>query len=146
MAKELNVPADAVRPWCMVGRQNGTIRPDIVLSAASLNMTMDEASVRYGHKQLLRMWIEETPVDADENPVWGDSQVELHRNGDKAILLFLKCFDPETQKLRGVGTFYASNGDKVQDIHKYIFPLLGWPIGTSYRVYEVSAFHRIGNR
>jgi ubiquitin carboxyl-terminal hydrolase 7 len=137
VAKDMGVKTHLVRPWCMVGRQNSTVRPDIPLNVPE--MTVEEATMRYGHKQVLRIWIEEAvSVAADGSAIFGDATVELHKTGDKPILLFLKAFDVETQKLYGVGSFYASNGDKVSELSPYIVKLLGWPAATPHRVFEVS--------
>jgi ubiquitin carboxyl-terminal hydrolase 7 len=133
-AKDKDLSPLSVRPWSMVGRQNGTVRPDATLDDP--NMTIEDAAVRYGYKHVLRLWIEDGVAAGDGTYKFGKDEVALHKTGDKPILLFLKMFDVETQKLYGVGCFYASNGDKVVDLGPTILKLLGWSTGTNYRVFE----------
>jgi ubiquitin carboxyl-terminal hydrolase 7 len=70
--------------------------------------------------------------------VWGESHVDLHgRQGDRPIVLFLKCFDVDRQTLFGVSQFYAAQHDKVSDLFPQILKLLKWPANTNFKLYEV---------
>jgi ubiquitin carboxyl-terminal hydrolase 7 len=139
--KPKDIDATMVRPWCMVNRQNGTTRPDQPIYDDS--MTLEEAGAKYGHKNNgLRIWIENA-VTKDKNgaPVFGDALVDSSsrgtKEGEKPVLLFLKYFDVDKQTLYGVGHFYATPSEKVNDLSPAILKLLNWPAGTSYRIYEV---------
>jgi ubiquitin carboxyl-terminal hydrolase 7 len=138
VADEMGLSPDLLRPWSMVNRQNGTIRPDQYIVRGELNL--EEAANKYGTKNSgLRMWIEVAEdKDKDGKPVWGESAVDFHgRQGDRPIVLFLKYFDVENQSLFGMGHFYAAQQDKVADLSPQILELLKWPAGTPLKLYEV---------
>jgi ubiquitin carboxyl-terminal hydrolase 7 len=137
VADDLNVDPAMLRPWSMVNRQNGTVRPDQVI--AYTNFSVEEAANKYGTKTAnFRIFMEETDeTDADDNPVFGDANLDLHGiANNRPLMLFLKHFDPEKQSLYGVSTFYAAWQDKVQDISPQILKLLNWPAGTTIKLYE----------
>lgn len=139
-ARSENVEPQSLRPWCMVNRQNGTTRPDQPMTDGE--MSIEEASVKFGHKGVLRIWFERSVgQDKDGVPTFGDAEVDLHargaRDGEKPMILFLKHFDVEKQTLYGVGHFYALPSEKVSDLSAQILKLLKWPPGTSYKIYEV---------
>lgn len=139
LAHELKVDPELCRPWLMVGRQNGTVRPDQPIEG--LDLTCEEVTLKSGSKvPPLRLWLEQT-TERDEagSVIWND--VHLERNAttsNKPILLLLKHFNPDEQSLCGVTHFYASWQDKVADLYNPIVQLLGWPSGTSIKLYEVS--------
>ena len=139
VAEELGVPTEFLRAWSMVNRQNGTVRPDQNL--LNYELTVEEATSKLTTKRdnPLRMWIETTEEkDKDGNPVWGETHVDLHgRQGDRPIVLFLKCFDVDRQTLFGVSQFYAAQHDKVSDLFPQILKLLKWPTNTNFKLYEV---------
>ncbi|KAK8184646.1 hypothetical protein BC567DRAFT_218869 [Phyllosticta citribraziliensis] len=126
-----------LRPWAMVNRQNGTIRPDGPIHFP--DMSIEEAAGKFGSKSgVFKVWIEKTEeTDEEEKPVFGDALVDLHGiANNKPIMLFLKYFDPEKQTLFGIGTFYAACHDKVVDLCPHILRLLRLPAGTSLRLFE----------
>lgn len=138
VAEDLDVQPELCRPWAMVNRQNGTVRPDQPILFP--NMAVEEAAVKYGTKTApFRIWIEQTSeTDEEGKPVWGDAQVGLHgQANNRPILLFLKHFDTEAQTLLGVRHFYAAWHDKIVDISPTILKIMGWPAGTPFKLYEV---------
>jgi ubiquitin carboxyl-terminal hydrolase 7 len=139
-AKEKGLEPDLLRPWCMVNRQNGTTRPDQPITDG--DMTIEEASSKFGHKNNLRIWLENASgKDKDGKPIFGDAAVDIlargGKEGDKPMVLFLKYFDVDKQTLYGVGHFYALPSEKVSDLAPQILKLMKWPPGTSYKIYEV---------
>jgi len=138
-AEELGLDPNAVRAWVVVNRQNGTARPDQIL--AQPQMSVEEAAIKFGTKTTnFRIWLEEAEEKVmDDRPVWAESHVEIQpspQNQNKAILLFLKCFDVDNQTLLGVGHFYAAWQDKVSDLGKHILRLTGWPANTEFKLFE----------
>jgi ubiquitin carboxyl-terminal hydrolase 7 len=134
---DIGVDADMLRPWSMVNRQNGTVRPDTVLEFP--DMTLEEAASKHGTKQTqFRLWVE-TAVKRDESgaPVFGDKLVDLKgQQSNRPLMIFLKQFDAKTQSLFGAGTFYAALQDKVQDLSPAITKMLGWQAGTQIKLSE----------
>ena len=137
VAQDLGTEADMLRPWSMVNRQNGTIRPDTALEFPE--MTVEEAASKHGTKQAqFRMWIEKAQ-DRDETgaPVFGDKLVDLRgQANNRPLMIFLKHFDAKTQSLFGIGTFYAAFQDKVSDLTPAITKMMGWPAGTQIKLSE----------
>ncbi|KAF1848153.1 cysteine proteinase [Cucurbitaria berberidis CBS 394.84] len=137
VAEDLEVDADMLRPWSMVNRQNGTVRPDTALEFP--DMTVEEAANKHGTKQAqFRLWIEKAEK-RDENgaPVFGDALVDLKvQQNNRPLMIFLKHFDAKTQSLFGIGTFYAAAQDKVSDLSPAINKLMGWPAGTQIKLSE----------
>jgi ubiquitin carboxyl-terminal hydrolase 7 len=137
LAKDIGVEADMLRPWSMVNRQNGTVRPDTAIEFP--DMTVEEASSKHGTKQnQFKLWVEKTEK-RDENgaPLFGDKVLDLKgQQNNKPLMIFLKHFDVKTQTLLGVGTFYAAFQDKVSDLSPTITDLMGWPAGTQIKLSE----------
>jgi ubiquitin carboxyl-terminal hydrolase 7 len=143
-AKDKELDPETLRPWCMVNRQNGTTRPDQPIIDG--DMTIEEASSKFGHKNNLRLWMENASgKDKDGKPIFGDTTADIHakggKEGEKPMVLFLKYFDVDKQTLYGVGHFYATPSEKVSDLSPQILNLMGWPAGTAYRIYEVRTIH-----
>ncbi|CAI6294669.1 unnamed protein product [Periconia digitata] len=137
VAESLGVEPDMIRPWAMVNRQNGTVRPDVPV--AFPDMTVEEASSKFGTKTAqFRLWIEKTKKrDADGNPVFTDRGSDVKTGqGNRSLMLFLKHFDTKAQTLYGVGNLYAGYQEKVSDISPHICELMGWPSGTSFKLSE----------
>jgi ubiquitin carboxyl-terminal hydrolase 7 len=137
LGEELNIDADMLRPWSMVNRQNGTVRPDTALEFP--DMTVEEAANKHGTKQAqFRLWIEKAEK-RDENgaPLFGEKLIDLKgQQSNRPLMLFLKHFDTKTQSLYGVGTFYAALQDKVSDLFPTITSILGMPAGTQIKLSE----------
>ncbi|KAF7680281.1 cysteine proteinase [Alternaria burnsii] len=137
VAQDLGTEADMLRPWSMVNRQNGTIRPDTALEFPE--MTVEEAASKHGTKQSqFRMWIEKAQERDDSGaPVFGEKLVDLKgQTNNRPLMIFLKHFDASEQSLFGVGTLYAAFQDKVSDLTPAITKMLGWPTGTQIKLSE----------
>jgi ubiquitin carboxyl-terminal hydrolase 7 len=136
IAEELGLDSDMIRPWAMVNRQNGTVRPDAAVGFP--DMSVEEASCKFGTKTAnFRLWIEKaTKRDEDGEPLFGEKEKIVDPKAPRAIMLFLKHFDAKMQSLFGVGNFYAYSSDKVSDIGPQICELMGWPSGTPFKLSE----------
>lgn len=137
VGEDLGVDADMLRPWSMVNRQNGTIRPDTALEFP--DMTVEEAANKHGTKQAqFRLWIEQAEKRGEDGlPVFGEKTVDLKGvQSNRPLMIFLKHFDIKTQTLYGVGTFYAAFQDKVSDLSPTILKMMGWPAGTQIKLSE----------
>ncbi|KAF2746178.1 cysteine proteinase [Sporormia fimetaria CBS 119925] len=137
VAKDLDTEPDMIRPWAMVNRQNGTVRPDCWIQFP--DMSVEEASGKFGTKsQKFRLWMEQAiRRDEDGNPVFGASLVDIKSQpNNRPLMLFLKYFDASSQKLFGAGILHASLQDKVGDLAPQILKLLGWEPGTNLKLSE----------
>ena len=124
LAEGMQLPAEQVRLWIMVNRQNKTIRPDQPL--VDLEMSIDEAYNKYGGRdKSFRLWVEKASQVEDAKPVWPDPQQPIGSN-NAPILVFLKYFDAAAQSLKGVGHIYIKKHSKVSDMVPMITELMGW--------------------
>lgn len=145
IAQQGGAEADLIRPWVMVNRQNGTVRPDHPL--AWQDMTLQEAAEKFGTRNSgFRVFMEETVRNEAGEAAWQDVQPSVPSspavNGavpqqpQKPIIIFLKYFDIEHQNLQGMGHIYMSPADKVQDLAPQILQLMGWEPGVALELYE----------
>lgn len=145
IAQEQGSDADLIRPWIMVNRQNGTVRPDHPLQWQ--DMTLQEAADKFSTRNSgFRVLMEETTRNDAGEPIWPDVQPSVPSspavNGavpqqpHKPIIIFLKYFDIERQTLQGMGHIYMDTTDKVQDLAPQILQLMGWEPGVSLELYE----------
>ncbi|MCJ1395349.1 hypothetical protein MMC18_008233 [Xylographa bjoerkii] len=126
IAEDKHIPAEQVRLWVMVNRQNKTVRPDQPL--IDPDMTVEEAFTKYGSRdKWFRLWAEVAEHVEDGRAIWPDLQPQVSNN--VPILVFLKYFDPEAQTLRGVGHIYVKKHAKVADMVPMICQLMGWSPG-----------------
>jgi ubiquitin carboxyl-terminal hydrolase 7 len=146
IATGLGIDPRQVRLWVMVDRQNKTIRPDqpIVDLRSTVEETFQRAMV-HGDPSL-RVWAEVAEeVDAEGDAVWPTYQRQLTGGVVKKdlVLLFLKCFDPDVQILRGVGHVYISKEKKVEELVPLIVKKMGWgerlPPDNKILLWEVRA-------
>ncbi|KAK5694844.1 ubiquitin-specific protease ubp15 [Elasticomyces elasticus] len=145
LAKEYSLEKELIRPWIMVNRQNGTVRPDhpLLWDDMTLQEAADKFSTRTGG---FRIFVEETTRSADGTPLWPSEEVPVPSspvtNGavaqqqHKPIIIFLKHFDVEKQVLEGVGHIYMNPSEKAQDIAPHILDLMGWEVGVNVELYE----------
>lgn len=145
IAQEQGSEEDLIRPWIMVNRQNGTVRPDHPLQWQ--DMTLQEAADKFSTRNSgFRVFMEETTRNDAGEPIWPNSQPSVPSspavNGaapqptHKPIIIFLKYFDIERQSLQGMGHIYMDPSDKVQDLAPQILQLMGWEPGVSLELYE----------
>ncbi|MBE7181665.1 MAG: hypothetical protein INR71_10750, partial [Terriglobus roseus] len=135
-AEEENIDPRLCRPWAMVNRQNGTVRPDRAILEPEI--TIEAASNTYGTKSaVFKIWMElASELDKDGKPVYMDAGMDQSNPQNRAIVLFLKYFDAENQTLYGVSHFYASQTERAADLAPQILKLLNWPAGTSFKMFE----------
>ncbi|KAK0873290.1 ubiquitin-specific protease ubp15 [Friedmanniomyces endolithicus] len=144
LTKQYGLERDLIRPWIMVNRQNGTVRPDHPLLWD--NMTLQEAADKFSTRTGgFRIFVEETTRNAEGAPVWPSEETSVPSspvvNGNaqqqhKPILIFLKYFDVDNQVLSGVGHIYMHPSEKAQDLAPHILELMGWEAGVSLELYE----------
>lgn len=123
VAEALRLPAEQIRLWVMVNRQNKTIRPDQPLS--DLDMTISQAySTHCTRDKPFRLWVETARSLADSKPPWPN--VNPAPGVSPLVLIFLKYFDVEDQTLKGVGHVYMKKSSKVAEVIPAIQQLMGW--------------------
>lgn len=124
IATDCQLKPDEVRLWKMVNRQNKTIRVDEPIS----DLTKHVGGSRHpsgGVSQPERIYAEfASEKDKNGNPVWYGVNGSV--KGDH-ILLFLKMFDVENQKLKGIGHIYMGKERKVEEVIPLIAKEMGWP-------------------
>lgn len=130
VAEDLGQDPRRVRFWKMVNRQNKTIRPDTPIMDG--HITIEESYQRdNAHREpALRVWAEVADeVNAEGEPIWPTFQGQM--NGvvvkNDLILLFLKRFDAEKQRLEGIGHIYISKEKKCEELVPVIHKKMGWP-------------------
>lgn len=113
----------SIRFWWMVNRQNKTTRPDQAIEDYSY--TVEEALHKSGGGKSygLRLWAE---IAEDFNPE-GQPQWPIASSNTRndIIVLFLKHFDLELQRLHGAGHIYISKEKKVEDLVPVIMKKMG---------------------
>ncbi|GAB7360635.1 hypothetical protein MBLNU230_g0515t1 [Neophaeotheca triangularis] len=144
IAQQNNQDPELLRPWIMVNRQNGTIRPDNPLIWPDL--TLQEAADKFSTRNSgFRVFMEETVRNAQGEPVWPSEDISVPSspvvNGNmpqaaKPIIIFIKHFDVDKQQLQGVGHIYMNPTDKVQDLATPILQLMGWEPGVVPQLFE----------
>ncbi|KAI4226189.1 MAG: hypothetical protein L6R36_003370 [Xanthoria steineri] len=123
VAEALRLPAEQIRLWVMVNRQNKTIRPDQPLS--DLDMTISQAySTHCTRDKPFRLWVETARSLADSKPPWPN--VNPAPGVSPLVLIFLKYFDVEDQTLKGVGHVYMKKSSKVAEVIPAVQQLMGW--------------------
>lgn len=144
VAHDLNQDPKRVRLWVMVNRQNKTTRPDQPFM--DLRPAIEEIYTRAvgtSRDSALRVWAEVADeVDAQGNAIWPTYQ--SNANGvvvkNDLILLFLKHFDAEKQRLEGVGHIYVSKEKKIEELVPVIARKMGWgdklPAGEQLSMWE----------
>ena len=149
MAEQQGAEVELIRPWIMVNRQNGTVRPDQPLNWP--DMTLAEAADKFTTRNSgFRIFMEETERGPDGTPMWGDDDLSTPAspavNGNvtfqqqqmsrKPYLIFLKHFDVDRQMLEGVGHIYMNPADKAIDLAAPILQIMGWEAGESLELFE----------
>lgn len=122
IAKDWNKPAEQVRLWKMVNRQNKTVRPDEPISEPSKLVGSQKHQTGTQQERLYAEFA--VDFDKDNQPIWYGANGPV--KGDH-ILLFLKMFNVEKQKLEGIGHVYMSKERKVEELLPIIAKMMGWP-------------------
>ncbi|KAI1326876.1 cysteine proteinase [Xylariaceae sp. FL0255] len=141
IAHDLKQDPRKVRLWFMVNRQNKTTRPDQPIM--DLRPTIEETQSRTAGLPTIRVWAEVADqTDVEGNAIWPTYQ--NNANGvvvkNDLILIFLKNFDADAQRLNGVGHIYVSKEKKVEDLVTIICKKMGWgeklPAGELLAMWE----------
>ena len=123
VAESLRLPAEQIRLWVMVNRQNKTIRPDQPLP--DLDITINEAHSRYSSRDKpFRFWVETATSLESSKPPWPN--VNPTPGVSPLVLIFIKYFNVEEQTLKGVGHIYMKKSSKVAEMIPAIQQLMGW--------------------
>ncbi|KAL9081920.1 MAG: hypothetical protein Q9159_006904 [Coniocarpon cinnabarinum] len=136
VAEEMGMDTDLIRPWGLVGRQNGTIRPDTPLIWD--NVTIEEAAQKIQARMPpLRIWVETAQRREDGTPDFYDFETLTNsKNPETPTLLFLKHFDAKAQTLKGAGHVYIGKHKKISELGPLIQEKMGWPQNTNLRLFE----------
>jgi ubiquitin carboxyl-terminal hydrolase 7 len=129
VAEDIGTDPKRLRLWCMVNRQNKTVRPDVPMVDTS--MTIEEAHLKLAGTKSpeLRLWAEVAEeVTPEGDAIWPTYQLLPNGTAPKTdlIVLFLKYFDIEQQTLTGVGYIYISREKKVEELVPVISKKMGW--------------------
>lgn len=132
VAEDTGCDARRIRLWCMVNRQNKTIRPEAPI--LEVNSTIEEIHVKLSglKQQELRLWAEYAAEATPEgDPIWPTFQNAHNGTAGQTktdlIVLFLKHFDIERQTLSGAGHIYISREKKVEELVPAILKKMQWP-------------------
>ncbi|KAF7727221.1 hypothetical protein EC973_007919 [Apophysomyces ossiformis] len=135
LCEETETAPSHFRLWVMVNRQNHTIRPDAPILDEEENCTLEELRDKYQPSQAnLRLYVE-TPIffhpdGTPSFPTPPPSYLVTH------TLVFVKLFEPDIQKIRGVGKIYVLRVDVVGSIEKTLNEMFGYEPGTELVLYE----------
>ncbi|KAL8868468.1 MAG: hypothetical protein Q9174_004972, partial [Haloplaca sp. 1 TL-2023] len=123
VAESLRLPAEQIRLWVMVNRQNKTVRPEQPLLV--LNMTINAAHTSHGSRDKpFRFYAESSAIVRDGQVQWLNS---IPTAGAPApVLIFIKYFNTDEQTLKGVGHIYMKKTSKVAEMIPAIQQLMGW--------------------
>lgn len=138
VGNDINTDPKLIRFWCMVNRQNKTVRPDTPI--VNYNLTLEEAYHQLaGSKgQDLRLWAEVAEQSTPEREaIWPATPgTAMTPSRSDLIVLFLKYFDFELQEIRGLGHVYISKDKKVEDLVPLILKKMDWPHTVTLMLYE----------
>ena len=150
IAEDTQGDSKRMRVWCMVNRQNKTVRPDAPI--VDPEMTIEEAHHKLsGNKiQDLRLWAE----SLDETSPGAELITSTNSPGPNGaiprtdiIVLFLKWFDIKNQTIVGAGHIYISRDKKVEELVPEIIRKMGWLEKTEsgerlqLKLFEVGGSH-----
>ncbi|KAJ3194436.1 hypothetical protein HK101_002705 [Irineochytrium annulatum] len=126
LSEKWSVPAERIRLWSMVGRQNKTVRPDAPMTDAELEKTMENIRDRFVKTAIdLRFYAE---------IVEGNFNQSKEENG---IVIFLKYYDPVIPKMEYAGKILIANkSNRIADSIPAMLDRKGLPPGTPLRLYE----------
>ncbi|KAM0756443.1 cysteine proteinase [Meredithblackwellia eburnea MCA 4105] len=130
VAKECKIPAENIRLWVLVNRQNKTVRPDAPISDQDPTMTMETVRDKMASRQQdLKLYLEY--IDPVTRAQW-----TTNHGNEPPIMVFVKHFDVAHQTLAGVGHFYVHKHMKVSDLATMINERLRFPPTTALKIYE----------
>ncbi|RHZ60946.1 hypothetical protein Glove_350g9 [Diversispora epigaea] len=131
VAKDFQVPAEQIRFWVLVNRQNKTVRPDAPISDNYISSTMEEIHTKMASRQNeLKLYLEVAEKSPNSKTLFPPHE------GNAQIMVFLKYFDPDTQSLEGLNHLYIHKFGKVGDIVHTLCEKKDLPPNTPLKLYE----------
>ncbi|CAG8478586.1 24166_t:CDS:10 [Cetraspora pellucida] len=128
---KFGIPAEQMRFWVLVTRQNKTVRPDIPIPDNFLGIAMEEVYTRTASRQNeLKLFLEVADKQINDKawfPTIGN---------DSHILIFINYFDTDKQSLKGVCSLYVRKFDKIGAIIPILCEKKNFPQNTPLNIYE----------
>ncbi|KAH8833816.1 hypothetical protein DL96DRAFT_465037 [Flagelloscypha sp. PMI_526] len=125
VAEHFGLPANQIRLWVLVNRQNKTVRPDTPIPENEPTLTVEVIRNNMGVRQTdLRLYLDIIPDPA---------KPELP---SQSVMIFLKCFDASQQKLFGAGKLYMTRNSKLGDLVPLINERMRWAPNTPLKLWE----------
>ncbi|RIB10405.1 ICP0-binding domain of ubiquitin-specific protease 7-domain-containing protein [Gigaspora rosea] len=130
VAHKFEIPAEQIRFWIFINRQNKTIRPYVPITDDYLGMTMDQIHQKIVPKHNdLKLFLEVAkPINCE---IWFPPT-----ENSSHILVFIKYFNPDTQSLEGLGHLYVKEYGKVSDVVPILCEKKEFPSYTPLKIYE----------
>ncbi|CEI86488.1 Putative Ubiquitin carboxyl-terminal hydrolase [Rhizopus microsporus] len=129
--KEYNTSSDFFRFWILLNRDGQTVRLGILPTEEEQNMTLEE--IRQAHHPdypYVRLYIEGALSDPVTGfPSFPDVRTEYN-------LIFIKLFDHNSQRIRGIGKLYVHVDDPISSIEDEVNRMCGFSEGTPLNIYE----------
>jgi len=98
------------RLWVLVNRQNKTIRPDVPIHDSDNNQTMDNIRNNMAARATdLRLYLDYNPDHSRFNALHADPN-------NPPIMIFLKWFNVDQQRLIGQGKVFVQKTQKIQEL------------------------------
>ncbi|RUP50643.1 ICP0-binding domain of ubiquitin-specific protease 7-domain-containing protein [Jimgerdemannia flammicorona] len=129
VADHFQVPVNRFRLWILVKRLNRTVRPDQPIPETEANSSMIAINDKMGNQSTLQLYLEEA-----DKPIIG--RLWSYQ------MIFLKYFDPKTQKIEGCGKLYVQPNGNVCDIIPILNEKKGFPSNTKLILFEEVKFSR----
>ncbi|WBW75563.1 ubiquitin C-terminal hydrolase Ubp5 [Schizosaccharomyces osmophilus] len=129
VSEEVEVPANRLRLWYIIRRQNYTLRVEEPVS--ELNISIEEAKDRWNSQGfILRLYLEILPENQTNHPL-----VNVSFDSPN-IFLFIKYYDRENQEIIGCGTIFVIKNDKLDSICPELCERVGLSKDTPLHLYE----------
>ncbi|KAI8343131.1 hypothetical protein BC941DRAFT_410498 [Chlamydoabsidia padenii] len=129
LAEHYKLEKDKMRLWTVIYRTNETIRIDEPYTAAEELYSMEklriDSCVSSQHNGYAKIYLESAK-----------SPAELPELKSDLLLIFLKYFDVQQQRIRGLGHMFVKSKEKVGDIIPELINRAGLPQNSSIDLYE----------
>ncbi|XP_073291911.1 ubiquitin C-terminal hydrolase 13-like isoform X2 [Primulina huaijiensis] len=135
VAKEFGVPVQLQRFWLWTKRESGTYRPAQPLTHLEKTKTIEQLmEVPCEFKTAELKLFLEVELGPDEKPI------PLPDKTEDDILLFFKCYDPETEDLRYAGRLYVKGIGTPADILTELNNMAGYAPDEEIILYKEIKF------
>ncbi|KAI9484595.1 cysteine proteinase [Zychaea mexicana] len=135
LAEKMGKNVNEFRLWLLMNRQNRTVRPEtpITNNEKEMELTMEQIKQKYlNENQPLKLYVETATVYQNGQPYFPPPP----SNTAQQVLVFIKLFDPELQRVRGIGRLYVPLMGKVGSIMDQLNDMAGFEPGTLLSLYE----------